>query len=368
MDVSTFAGLSEGGTTDNYGMSDGYGTSATFSQPVGVSISPSGTVFVLERNTNEIRALDSVTAASWTVAKHGSSTYLPSKLAVSKDGSRLFVIDFTVDLDVGGARIQHLKLHANGRNVTTYRTIAGSSEGIQGHQDGTGGQALFHGIQGIALWEEGETAVLYVTCSRTHTIRRIDVASGQVSTFLGTGDANTFGHADGNGAQALFNRPWSIVMAADRTSLYLSEFRGAHIRKILFATHQHGVIVSTIQATSENGRAFSFHSRLELAMGSDLNIIWIGDSGNFTLHALSLTSNKVLSTYGNGIKAHVDGMSHKCSFMGFSQMALSQDGSALFTTHETSANVRSVFAGRVATPKFLDPPSGRYFVPSTAVR
>jgi hypothetical protein len=43
-----------------------------------------------------------------------------------------------------------------------------------------------------------------------------DVASGQVSTFLGTGDANTFGHADGNGAQALFNRPWSIVMAADR--------------------------------------------------------------------------------------------------------------------------------------------------------
>jgi sugar lactone lactonase YvrE len=368
MDVSTFAGLGEGGTTDNYGMSDGYGTSATFSQPVGIAISPSGTVFVLERNTNEIRALDSVTAASWTVSKHGSSIYLPSKVAVSKDGSRLFVIDFTVDVDVGGARIQHLKLHANGRNVTTYRTIAGSSEGIQGHQDGAGGQALFHGIQGIALWEEGETAVLYVTCSRTHTIRRIDVASGQVSTFLGSGDPNMFGHADGDGAQALFNRPWSIVMAADRTSLYLSEFRGAHIRKVMFATHQHGVIVSTIQATGENGYAFSFHSTLELAMGSDLNIIWIGDNGNFTLHALSLTSNKVLSTYGNGIKAHVDGMSHRCSFMGFSQMALAQDGSALFTTHETSANVRSVFAGRVATPKFLEPPSGRYFVPSTAVR
>ena len=368
MDVSTFAGQSEGASTDAFGMSDGYGTSATFSQPVGVAVSPSGIIFVSDKSANEIRALDSATSASWTVATHGSSTHLPSKLAISRDGLQLFVIDFTVDVDVGGARIQHLKLHADGRNVSTYRTIAGSPQGVEGHQDGAGIQALFHGIQGIAMWERGEDRVLYVTCSQTHAIRRIDVDSGQVSTFLGSGDANTFGHADGNRVQALFDHPWSITMAADGKSMYLSEFSGAHIRKILFATHQHGLIVSTIQAIGQDRRAFLFSSRLELTMGSTANTIWVGDNGNLTLHALSLVSNEILSTYGNGMKAHVDGMAHTCSFMGFSQLALAQDGSALFATDGKSPNVRSVFTGRAETPKFFDPPSGRYFVPSTAVR
>jgi DNA-binding beta-propeller fold protein YncE len=363
-DVGTFAGHE---TTGNM---DGYGSIARFGRPIGVAINPSGRIFVSDASFNAVRTIDSVTALSATIGQQESSTHLPSVLAVSNNGRDLFVVDWAVDADVGGARIQHLQLTDDSQNLTSFRTLAGSLHGVQGHQDGNGVQTLFHGIQGIALSEQNSALVVYVSCSQTHSIRRVDVTTGQVSTLLGSGDINVFGHADGSGVQALFHHPWSIAISSDGNNLYISEEMSTNIRHVQLSREDLGsvipLMVNTIQAITQDGTMHSFHARVVLSMSFDLNTLWIGD--NFTVYAMSLQSRRLIAKYGNGIKAHEDGMSRSCSFMGFSQLAVASDGDALFAVYDASPTIRYVFTGRAYTPQSFYPPSGRYFVTSTAVR
>jgi len=361
--VTEFEVNTVAGHTDK-GFVDGYGTHSQFGKPAGVSVTASNTIFVSDQTYNSIRTIDSLTAASTTIGNVEASLFLPSKLAASVDGRNLFVVD------TGGARIQHLELTEGSQNLTSYRTLAGSSQGSVGHQDGNGDQVLFHGIQGITLSEQGAAFVVYVTCSQTHSIRRVDVSSLEVTTLLGSGDANVFGHADGTADQALFDSPWSIVVSSDQQHLYVSELRGS-IRKVQLPVVRNGLsiplMVSTVEVLGQDGSIHSFHGIVEFAM-TDLDILWIGDNDNCTLHALSLKSGKIFATYGSGSRAHLDAMQYDSSFIGFSQLAIAQDGSALFAVDGFSPSLRSVFTGRVYTPKSFDPPAGRYFVTSTATR
>jgi len=256
MDVGTFAGH------ETPGNMDGYGSIARFGRPIGVAINPSGRIFVSDTSFNAVRTIDSVTALSATIGEQVSSTHLPSVLAVSNNGRDLFVVDWAVDAGVGGARIQHLQLTDDSQNLTSFRTLAGSLHGVQGHQDGNGVHTLFHGIQGIALSEQNSALVVYVSCSQTHSIRRVDVTTGQVRTLLGSGDINVFGHADGSGVQALFHHPWSIAISSDGNNLYISEAMSTYIRHVQLSREHLGSIiplmVNTIQAISEDGPCIHF--------------------------------------------------------------------------------------------------------------
>jgi gliding motility-associated-like protein len=114
--VSTFAGSGTAGETD------GTGTAATFSRPVGIAIDPNGNVYVADYGGNKIR-----------------------KIAPS--------------------------------GVVT--TIAGS--GAKGTADGTGAQASFFEPEGIAIDKSGS---LYIADTGNGLVRRINPA-GQVVTVAG---------------------------------------------------------------------------------------------------------------------------------------------------------------------------------------
>lgn len=87
-------------------------------------------------------------------------------------------------------------------------TLSGASQ--PGSQDGIGAQARFNTPQGLALDDRG---FLWVADSGNHTIRRIDLATGAVSTIAGTPGAA--GLRDGNGSQARFNQPRGLVFEAE---------------------------------------------------------------------------------------------------------------------------------------------------------
>jgi hypothetical protein len=79
-------------------------------------------------------------------------------------------------------------------------TIAGLS-GTSGSTDGKGSNARFSLPTCIAMDAAGTVAL--VGDYNTNIVRRIDVASGDVTTLAGT--AGTAGSADGVGAAARFN-------------------------------------------------------------------------------------------------------------------------------------------------------------------
>jgi sugar lactone lactonase YvrE len=119
-------------------------------------------------------------------------------------------------------------------------TFAGN--GTSGFPDGTGTAARFAGPKGIAADGSGN---LYVADMGNYCIRKIVIATGEVTTFAG----GTPGDAVGTGTGARFNQPCGIAAAGG--NLYVADTGNNRIRTIVIATG----VVTTLAGNGTRGEA-----------------------------------------------------------------------------------------------------------------
>ena len=105
-------------------------------------------------------------------------------------------------------------------------TLAGSA-GSTGLTNGTGTAAKFNKPRQIT----SDGTNLYVAGHINHVVRKIVIATGAVTTLAGSGSA---GSTDDNGTAASFNKPTGIVI--DGTNLYVADYNNHLIRKIVIST------------------------------------------------------------------------------------------------------------------------------------
>jgi hypothetical protein len=103
-------------------------------------------------------------------------------------------------------------------------TLAGGSASTPGSADGTGRAARFYSPWGITT----DGTNLFVTDDRNYTIRKIVIATGAVTTLVGS--AGTPGSADGTGSAARFNFPTGIT--TDGINLFVADNGNNTIREI----------------------------------------------------------------------------------------------------------------------------------------
>jgi len=108
-------------------------------------------------------------------------------------------------------------------------TLAGTA-GQRGSTDGTGAAARFDSPQGVVLDGAGN---LYVADTDNHTIRKVVVAMGEVSTLAGT--AGQSDSKDDIGAAARFNFP-SGIASDGAGNLYVADTNNQTIRKVVIAS------------------------------------------------------------------------------------------------------------------------------------
>src|SRR5512143_3521880 len=169
-----------------------------------------------------------------------------------------------------------------GTTITTgvVTTLAGSA-GVPGSTDGTGTAATFHTPYGIAT----DGTSLFVADTGNSTIRKIDIASGLVSTL--TGSAGVPGSANGTGTAALFHTPSGIT--TDGTSLYVADSGNNTIRKIDIASG----LVSTLTGSaglpgSADGPVTSATFNLPFGTTSDGTNLYVADTGNNTIRKIDI--------------------------------------------------------------------------------
>jgi hypothetical protein len=104
--------------------------------------------------------------------------------------------------------------------------LAGGLGGT-GNADGTGGAARFNGPTGVAADGAGN---LYITDTQNHTIRKMIVSSGVVTTIAGA--AGVAGGTDGRGAAARFNQPMGVLLDG-AGNLFVADSGNNTIRNVL---------------------------------------------------------------------------------------------------------------------------------------
>lgn len=131
---------------------------------------------------------------------------------------------------------------ATSSRTVTVSTLAGSSAGAYGYQDGAGTSALFNGPQSIAYNTSAGT--LYVGDTFNNLIRTVSTTGA-----TGTLTAPTLGYQDGPLSTALFYGPKGMAFDAQGNT-YVADMGNNRIRKITAAG-----IVSTLAGSGIPGYA-----------------------------------------------------------------------------------------------------------------
>ena len=109
------------------------------------------------------------------------------------------------------------------------RTLAGAA--APGYIDGIATDARFNSPSFNAVDANGNA---YVADSGNNAIRRIS-AGGTVSTIAGDVGSGSAGNTDGTGDGARFDGPTGIAASPDGSTLYVTDFNNATVRRITFS-------------------------------------------------------------------------------------------------------------------------------------
>lgn len=300
--IRTFAGAAQEGATN------GFGSNARFRQPQGLAVDGLGNVFVADSGNGAISKINPLGFASvWAGVAGAFGNANGSGANARFFGLQGIATDPTNTLFVTDS--------ANGtlRRVTPDGAVAAFAGGVGDFNsyDGAGSNARFYQPQGIALDAAGR---IYVADSWNHTIRRISPASF-VTTLAGL--AGNPGSVDGTNSKARFNRPTGIAVDG-ATNLYVTDSLNHAIRKITPAGQ-----VSTIaglagvwgSADGTNNAARFYQPEGILAL--DSSTFLIADTGNHVIRKLSAVGpNWVVTTVAGaaGAAGSVNGSGNAARF------------------------------------------------------
>ncbi|SFC68193.1 NHL repeat-containing protein [Parapedobacter composti] len=214
--------------------------------------------------------------------------------------------------------------------------VAGT--GTQGRQDGPAHQATFAWPYGIAIDKDDN---IYVADRNNHLVRKIDAATGMVSTIAGS----TQGYAEGNRTEARFNQPLDVAVADDGT-VYVADYNNSRIRKIAPDGMVSTYVGDGTQAHQDGPRETA---RVNRAPGIDIdhegNLI-IADRFNYCVR--KVTPDGMVTTIAGSRSrqyGYADGPEADALFFGIWGVHAAADG------HIYIAEINDNHAIRVLTPE-----------------
>lgn len=273
--ISTFAG---NGSSQPSG-DGGPATDAALSDPTGVKVDQDDNVFIVDLSRNAVRRVDAVTQLITTVAGGGGSGFSgdggPATQAQlsSPEGIELDAAGNLFIADQGNDRIR--RVDAATGIITT---IAGNGQFGFAGDGGLATQAELRFPTAVAVDGAGN---VFIADLGNNRIRRVDAATGIITTVAGTGQAGFNG--DGIPAtQAQLNFPVGVDVDAAGT-IYVADTSNHRIRRVDPNTG----IITTVAGTGTEG----FDGDGGPATAADLNDpfavavdgfgnLWITDTDN----------------------------------------------------------------------------------------
>ena len=314
-----------GNGTPGFSGDGGPPLAASLNEPKALCLDRQGNVLIADSENHVIRKVDRASGIISTIAgasslpdTHGK---VPQQAAVAdddpfSDGQGPADKAFVQQADLSG----------------TVRYIINGTAAAKrfGGDEGPATEARFNFPTAIAVDEDGH---LYIADTMNHRIRRIDARTGFVSTLAGVGQPR-FGGDGGPSVKAGINEP--AALAVHRSRLYIADQSNNRVRVIDLATG----IISTFAGTGTAGYNGDGMPAVEaslagpsgLAVGSD-GMLYIADTFNGRIRAVNLTTGTISTVVGDGGEYRYQGPleAPSTSLSRPSGIALDRAGNLLFT-------------------------------------
>ena len=292
--ITTVVGTGEKGFAGDGGPA----TAALLNGPFDVAFDAAGNLYFSDTFNCRIRRVDARSGVIGTVAGNGEKGYSgdggPATAAALNEPYGI-LLDRTGNLYIADRLNRRVRRVDAASGVMT--TVAGTGEAAYG---GDGGQAARAGLaepNGLAF--DGAQRHLYITDVADNRVRAIDLAAGTIATFAGTGAAERSGDGGRAAAAGTFGAR-AVKVGADGT-VYILERQGSSLRAVDSASG----VISTIAGTTARGYggdggpalAAVFDAPKEMALDRDGSLL-IVDTENHAIRRIDR---------GSGIVSHLAG-------------------------------------------------------------
>lgn len=295
--ITTVAGTGERGFAGDGGPA----VEARLNGPFDVGFDPAGNLYFSDTFNHRIRRVDVEAGRITTVAGNGTAGYAgdggpalaavfnePYGIAVDRDGN-IYVAD----------RHNHCVRRVDGA-AGSVTTCAGTGTG--GYA-GDGGPAALAGLaepNGLGL--DPAQRRLFIADVADHRVRVVDLATGRIATFAGTGEAAHSGDGGPAGAAGVFGAR-AVKVAPDGT-VYILERQGSTLRAVDPRTGVIAIVAGTgARGYSGDGGAARdavFDAPKEFALGPGGDILVV-DTENHAIRRIEIAT-AIVETIAGGRK------------------------------------------------------------------
>ncbi len=285
----TLAGTRQSGFSGD----DGLATAAQINLPFGVELGPDGQLYFCDTGNHVIRRIDRSTGIITTVAGQGGMSgysgdggpavaaqlFEPYEIRFDKAGN-LFVVEM----------MNHIVRRVDAASGLISTVVGCGRKGFAG-DDGPAIEAELHRPHSIAIDAVGD---LFICDIGNHRVRRVDMATGVISTWCGTGEPNGPEHGAQISAQTSLKGPRALAVDSDN-NLWLALREGNRVVKF---DRQKGVI-HHIAGTGAKGFTGNGGPALDATLSGPKGIVvddsrrlvYLADTESHTLRAIDLNTD-----------------------------------------------------------------------------
>jgi DNA-binding beta-propeller fold protein YncE len=292
--ISTIAGTGAQG----YAGDGGTAIQALLNNPFDLAFDPGGNLCFSDTFNHCVRRIDARSGIITTIAGAGERGFSGDGGAATRAQMNEpygIVIDRSGNLYIADRLNRRVRRVDGASGVIT--TLTGDGSGKFGGDGGPSIQAGLAEPNGLAL--DRDHARLFIADVADHRVRVIDLISGIISTFAGTGNGRHAGDG-GPGASADIFGARAVALAPDG-ALYIMERQGSSIRRV-----QDGII-ETVAGTGARGYAGDnhhakhavFNAPKEMAVDVEGNI-FVVDTENHAIRLIDARTWIVTTIAGTG--------------------------------------------------------------------
>jgi DNA-binding beta-propeller fold protein YncE len=280
--LTTIAGCGQAG----YSGDGGAATSAQLNSPYGIALDRANNLYIVDRLNACIRLVEATTGIIRTIAGSGQAGY-------SGDGGPATQAQLMepndIVLDHHGrafiADVQDHRVRVIDLTSGLIATFAGTGEAGAAGDGGPASRATLLGPRALAF---GPTGELYICLRNDHKVRGVDMHTGLIRTVAGTGERGYTGDR-GSALQASFNGPKEIAVD-QQGNILLVDTENHCLRRIEATSGVVSTVAGTGQAGSSGDGGAATAATLKRPHGACVDHagnIYIGDSENHRVRFVS---------------------------------------------------------------------------------
>ena len=366
--VATFTFAPDTGTTQIVATYSGNSTDAPSTASPPVSVFVSGTLIAtttsLTASASSLSAgqaltlTATVTPASGTTAGGSVSFYTASaslgSASLNSSGVATLMVtpaagSYSITASYGGSSINEPSVSAavpvtvtSGGSPFIYQ-YAGNGNFGSGGDGCSAANAHLDPVFSLASDAAGN---LYIADFESNRIRRIDHATGIITTYAGSGTPG-FSGDNGPATSAQLDAPYGITLDA-AGNLYIADFYNYRIRKVDAATGMITTVAGdgTHGSGGDKGQATSAEIGEVYGVATDTaGNLYIGDDSNFRIRKVNAATGIITTVAGNGTPGYGGdgGPATSAEFFGLLDLALDQAGN-IYISDTENVRVRKVDA------------------------